>query len=159
MKELILIAFYWIHLIATVVWVGGIIFILFIAIPSARQVLGAEAGRLMSDISKRFNPLANYSIMLLIGSGVVLAGLRKQFPTDGVFGNHGFMALKLLLVFSMVSIHFYRGLVLAPRIMRTVSATDKGVLQKISINLVKTNLILGLSVLLLSGAISIFRGY
>jgi len=159
MEELVLIAFYWAHLIATVVWLGGIFFILFIAMPSAKQVLGAEAGRLMSDISKRFTPLANYSIMLLVVSGIVLAGLRKQFPSAGVFENHGSMALKLILVFSMVSIHFYRGLLLAPRIMRTVSETDKGVLQKLSINLVKINFILGLSVLLLSGAISVFRGY
>lgn len=159
MKELVLIAFYWIHLIAAVVWVGGIIFILFIATPSARQVLGAEAGRLMSDISKRFTPLANYSIMLLVVTGVVLAELRKQFPGGGVFENHGSMALKLVLVFSMVSVHFYRGLILAPRITRTVAETDKGVLRKLSVNLVRLNFILGLLVVLLSGAVSVLRGY
>lgn len=93
MKELILIVFYWIHLIATVIWIGGIIFILFIAIPSSRQVLGAEAGKLMGEISKRFTPLANYSIILLFITGVVLAGLNKQFSGIRVLENNWTMTL------------------------------------------------------------------
>ena len=47
MREIILAGSYWLHLIATVIWIGGITFILFIAIPSAKQVLGVEAGKLM----------------------------------------------------------------------------------------------------------------
>lgn len=56
----------------------GIVFVLFIAIPSAKQVLGAEAGKLMSEISKRFTPLVNFSIIVLIITGVALTGLNKQ---------------------------------------------------------------------------------
>ena len=160
MKELI-IACYWIHLVATVLWIGGIIFIIFIAIPSSRQVLGAESGKLMGEISKRFTPLANYSIILLFVSGIVLAGLNNQFSGVRILESNWTMALilKLVLFFSMTAIHFYRGLVLAPRIMRTATQTEKTALQKLSINLVKVNFTLGLSVLLLSGAISVFRGF
>ena len=160
MKELI-IACYWIHLVATVIWIGGITFIIFIAIPSSRKVLGAESGKLMGEISKRFTPLANYSIILLFVSGIVLAGLNKQFSGVRVLESNWTMALilKVVLFFSMTAIHFYRGLVLAPKIMRTATQTEKTALQKLSINLVKANLTLGLSVLLLSGAISVFRGF
>jgi len=52
MRELILAVSYWLHLVATVAWIGGIGFILFIAIPTAKQVLGAEAGKLMGEISE-----------------------------------------------------------------------------------------------------------
>ena len=161
MKELILITCYWLHLIATVIWVGGITFILFIAIPSSKQVLGAESAKLMGDISKRFTPLANYSIMFLVITGIVLAGLNKQFSGIRGFENNWTTALilKFILVFSMAAIHFYRGLVLSPKITRTVSETEKAGLQKLSLNLVKVNFTLGLSVLLLSGAISVLRGY
>jgi len=160
MKELI-IACYWIHLVATVIWIGGITFIIFIAIPSSKQVLGAESGKLMGEISKRFTPLANYSIILLFVSGIVLAGLNKQFSGVRVLESNWTMALilKLVLFFSMTAIHFYRGLVLAPKIMRTATQTEKTALQELSINLVKVNFALGLSVLLLSGAISVFRGF
>jgi uncharacterized membrane protein len=159
MKDLVLVTFYWLHLISTVVWIGGIIFILFIAIPSAKQILGVEAGKLMGEVSKRFTPLANYSIILLIITGVVLTALNKQFSGIEIFGNNWLLVLiiKHLLVVSMVAIHFYRGLILAPKIARTEYAPEKASLQKISLNLVKVNFCLGLIVLLSSGVISILN--
>ena len=159
MKELILIACYWIHLIATVVWIGGITFILFIAIPSAKQVLGGEAGKLMGEISKRFTPIANYSIILMIVTGFVLTAVNKQFLGIGNFGNSWSLGLivKHVFVLGMVAVHFYRGLVLAPRIARTEPASQKASLQKLSLNLVKVNFCLGLIVLLFSGIISILN--
>lgn len=104
----------------------GLPFILFIAIPSSKQVLGAESGKLIGDISKRFTPLVNYSIILLIITGVVLAGLNKQFAGINVLENNWTTALilKLILVFSMAATHFYRGLVLAPKIMQTASEAE-----------------------------------
>src|SRR4030067_3624646 len=159
MTEVILAASYWLHLIATVVWIGGIAFILFIAIPSAKQVLGADAGKLMGEISKRFTPIANYSIIFIVVTGFVLTGLNKQFSGIGNVGNSWSLSLimKHVLVFVMVAVHFYRGLVLAPKIARTEPAAEKASLQKLSLNLVKVNFCLGLLVLLFSGIISILN--
>ena len=159
MKELILITFYWLHLLATVVWIGGIIFILFIAIPSSKQVLGAEAGKLMGEISKRFTPLANYSIFLLVITGVALAGFNKQFSGIRLFENNwiNVLSLKCILVFGMVIIHFYRGLILTRKIGKTESASEKASLQKLSLNLVKVNFGFGMLVLLFSGILYLFN--
>ncbi|MFH1410531.1 MAG: DUF4149 domain-containing protein [Patescibacteria group bacterium] len=153
MREMVLAGSYWLHSIATVVWIGGITFILFIAIPSAKQVLGAEAGKLMADISKRFTPVANFSIILLIVTGAVLAAVNKQFLGIGSFGNSWSSALivKHVLVLGMAAVHFYRGLALTPKIARTEPASEKASLQKLSLNLVKVNFCLGLIVLLISG--------
>jgi len=161
MKELILIACYFAHTIATVLWVGGIAFILFFVMPSSRQVLGAESGRLMGEISKRFTPFANFSIILLVITGAVLVWLNKQYPGSALLETKWALALtlKLVLVFGMVAIHFYRGVVLGPKIMRTAIAAEKTTLQKLSVNLVKVNFALGVLVLLISGALSVFRGW
>lgn len=158
MREIILVTLYWLHLVATAVWIGGITFIFFIAIPSARQILGTEAGKLMEEVSKRFTPLANYSIVLLLITGVALTGLNKQFSGIGTFGNKWglILTLKHILVLGMVVVHFYRGLALTPKIVRTESAVKKTSLQNLSMNLVKVNFGLGLLVLLLSGIISVF---
>lgn len=59
MRGSILIVSYWIHLVASVIWIGGIAFVLFIAIPKAKQVLGAEASKLMVEFGKRFTLLVN----------------------------------------------------------------------------------------------------
>jgi uncharacterized membrane protein len=159
MREIILAGFYWLHSMAAVVWIGGITFILFIAIPSAKQVLGLEAGKLMGDISNRFTPIANYSIVFLIVTGAVLTLVNGRFLEIGNLSNSWSLGLimKYVLVLGMVAVHFYRGLVLAPRIARTAPATEKASLQKISLNLVKLNFCLGVAALLFSGIISILN--
>lgn len=158
MKEVILAVAYWLHLTATVIWIGGIFFILFIAIPSAKKVLGPEAGKLMGEISKRFTPLVNYSIFILIVTGLALTGVNKQSIGIGNSENNWTLTLTLkhLLVLGMIVVHFYRGLMLAPKIARTESVTGKTSLQKLSLNLVKVNFCIGMLVLLLSGITSVF---
>ena len=153
MKEIILAASHWGHLIATVVWIGGITFMLFIARTSAKQVLGTDAGKLMGEISKRFTPIANYSIIFLIVTGIILTALNKQLSEIESVRNNWtlFLIVKHVLVLGMVVVHFYRGMVLAPKIAEIESAEQKASLQRLSLNLVKVNFCLGLLVLLLSG--------
>jgi len=97
------------------------------------------------------------SIILLIVTGIALTGLNKQFLGIGNFGNNWTLTLtlKLVLVLGMIVVHFYRGLVLAPRIAQTEPASEKASLQKLSLNLVKVNFCLGVAVLLLSGITAI----
>lgn len=156
MKELLLVTAAWLHLIATVIWIGGIAFILFIAMPSARQVMGTDAGKLMGDVSKRFTPVANYSIVLLVLTGATMAVLNNRFSSSAILENNWIiiLAAKHVLVFTMIVIHFYRGLILAPKIMRMESKPRKMSLQNLSINLVKANFGLGLMVILLSAIIN-----
>ena len=147
MKEALMIPLMWLHISAAVVWVGGIIFILFVALPSSKLVLGAEAGKLMGEISKRFTPIVNYSILLLIVTGIFLTGHTGRF--SGVASDWP-MLLKYIFVAMMVIIHFYRGLILTSKIVKTADAIEKSALQKLSLNLVKCNLMLGALVLFFS---------
>lgn len=155
LREMILAVSNWLHLIATVIWIGGITFILFIAIPAGKQLLGAEAGKLTGEISRRFAPLANLSIFMVIVTGIVLTGFNKQLWESWRFENSRtlFLIVKHALVLGMVVVHFYRGLVLTPKIARTESITEKVSLQKISLSFVKINFCLGLLALLFSGII------
>lgn len=153
MRDLLIITSAWLHLISTVVWVGGISFILFVAMPSARQVLGQDAGKLMGEVSKRFTPLANYSILLLVITGIAMTLLKGYFSGFRFFEGYRSLtlSLKYILAFGMIAIHCYRGLVLAPKTGRTESPDKKTSLQKLSLHLVKANLALGALILLLAG--------
>ena len=157
MYELLLAAASWLHLIATVAWIGGIAFILFIAMPSAKKVLGLEASKLMGEISKRFTPVANYSIGLLVLTGTIMAVINYRTSAHATPEKNWsiVLAVKLILVLSMIIIHFYRGWILAPKIIGTETEQKRAAMQKLSINLVKTNFGLGLAVLLLSAMIGI----
>lgn len=156
MKTLTMAALSWLHLIATITWIGGITFVLLIAIPSAKELLGADAGKIMGIISRRFTPLANYSILLLIGTGIAIAAFGGEFSRIGDSNSDlaGTFLLKHVVVLLMVAIHFYRGPVLSSKIKNAVSATEQSSLQKLSLNLVKVNFTLGLGVLLLSAVLA-----
>lgn len=62
----------------------------------------------------------------------------------------------------MTVIHFYRGLVLTPRIKKITSegidVAQVSRLQSLSLNLVKVNLLLGATVLLITGMLYAYRG-
>lgn len=151
MGDLINAVFVWLHLLSAVVWVGGIFFIIFVAMPSSRLSLGPEAGKLMGAVSKRFTPLANYSILVLAVTGVAL--ILKGYFSGAVFteGNRSLiLSAKVVLGFGMIAVHFYRGLFLGPRIVRTEAPAQKTALQRLSIALVKLNLVLGVMIMLLA---------
>lgn len=155
MKTITLATLNWLHLIATVIWVGGITFVLFIAMPSAKELLGSDAGKIMGIISRRFTVYANYSILLLVITGVAIVTLAGGFPgvSDSNSTLTGIFILKHIVVLFMITIHFYRGLVLAPKISKAQSHRLPG-LQKLSLNMVKVNFALGLGVLLFSAVIA-----
>jgi len=153
------------HLLATVVWIGGMVMILLVILPGAKAALESAptVGRLMKDIARRFTPMANISILVLIVTGIAITYQERNFSGFLDF-NHTWpavMFLKHSFVALMIIIHFYRGLILNPKIGKLSAQADKsqkssaipspvGKLQKFSLNLVKTNLALGMIVLLLT---------
>jgi uncharacterized membrane protein len=162
MREVLLSVFTWVHLLSAVVWLGGIFFILFVTLPVAKQSL-EQPGKFMGAIGKRFVPLANIGIFLIILSGIVIAMFSYNLSDLSTISSVWTQALfiKVLIVLLMVGIHFHRGLVLTPKIARLTAeggnAEHTAKLQKISLNLVKTNFILGIIVLLLTGVLYTYR--
>lgn len=65
----ILVASYWVHLIATVVWLGGMALMAFVAWPALRH--GTLADNQWFAIQRRFLPWANASLVLLLITGFV----------------------------------------------------------------------------------------
>lgn len=166
MRLVILSLSHFLHLLATVVWIGGIVMILLVMLPGAKAALESVpmVSRLMKEITKRFTPMANISILVLIVTGIVIVYYEKNFTGFLDFNNpwNIIMLLKHFLVASMIVIHFYRGLILNPKIGKLSSQINElqaapslssqvTKLQEFSLDLVKTNLVLGMIVLLLTG--------
>ncbi len=147
---------YWLHTIASVYWIGGIAFILLILIPKAKQILGQEAGKLIGAISKTFKLHVNISIFILVLTGIALSMINKPAPVQIEQGDNWKILLiaKHILVAIMIFIHIYRNTILSKRINKKNEISKKSSLQKLSLNLVKVVLILGLIVLLLSIMVS-----
>jgi len=148
---------HFIHVMGTVVWIGGILMTLFVILPSSKTALESPliVGKLMKEIAKRFTPLANISIILIIVTGVIIFYYDKNYTSFLDLENRWniVIALKHVFVATMIIIHFYRGLILNPKIERFSSQPNEkqtSRLKKISLDLVKANFAFGIIVLLLT---------
>lgn len=153
MNEILLTVVTWIHLFSAVVWIGGIFFILFVALPVAKKTL-EQPGKLMGTI--------NISILLIFITGIFISLLSHSFSELVSLNSLWTQTLftKVLTALVMASIHFYRGFVLTPKIERlSAEGSHSGKikeLQQLSLNLVKINLIFGTVVLFLTGMLSAY---
>ena len=156
----ILVLSHFIHVMGTIIWIGGILMTLLVILPGAKTALESQpmVGKLMKEVAKRFTPLANISILLIIITGIIIFYYDKNYTSLLDLENRWIVviALKHLFVVIMIIIHFYRGLILNPKIERISSQpneTQTSRLKKISLDLVKINFALGIIVLLLTAVL------
>lgn len=69
MSSLILAISYFFHLIATIIWLGGLFVLVWWAFPESRRSPAVNA--LIDPMRKRFLPLTQFSLMLLLVTGMV----------------------------------------------------------------------------------------
>jgi uncharacterized membrane protein len=151
---------HFLHISATVVWIGGIFMTLLIILPGSKTALESAplVGKLMKEIGQRFTPPANMSILILIISGFILLYLNRNFTSFGDFSTSWNILIfyKLAFVAVMVCIHLYRGSILNQKIIASAQQANEektAGLRKFSLDLVKINLILGIAVLIVTAVL------
>lgn len=98
----VLAASYWVHLLATVVWLGGIALMAFIAWPALRQ--GTLTSNQWFQLQKRFLPWVNAALVLLLITGFI------QMTNDENY--NGFLAIDGVWAWAMLLKHIaYVGMV------------------------------------------------
>lgn len=142
------------HLLATVAWIGGMAANVLITLPSTREVLEpAVAGRFIGAVTKRFRRIVYVSIVTLVIVGVALTLLNENFvgePFDNVWSE--LILVKHLVVTAMVLLAIYSFEVLAPKVAKLAAKGPSPELlkvQKLQLRLASTGFVLGLVVLLL----------
>jgi len=78
-----------VHLFATVAWIGGIMFfgLVFMPLMAKRKELGPAAGRLSVDVAKRLSILVWGSFLLFLITGVPMTLNNPRFPEFIDFSN------------------------------------------------------------------------
>lgn len=98
----VLVASYWVHLLATVVWLGGIALMAFIAWPALRQ--GTLSSNQWFLLQKRFLPWVNAALVVLLITGFI------QMTNDENY--NGFLAIDGVWAWAMLLKHVaYGGMV------------------------------------------------
>lgn len=139
------------HLLATVTWIGGMIFMNFILYPAQSVISPPERGKLMGSLAKRFSIAAWISVIVLIITGLVKTPEGFLLNTSTTFGV--WLTVKHIAIILMIIFGLYISLGLAPKLgklapkpgeqPRQEFLKTQALLGKFSI----TNMILGIIVL------------
>lgn len=71
---------YWLHMLATVLWIGGLASLSLLFIPAARKTLDAPSyAAFLGELQRRFDPLGWFSLALLAGTGMVQMGANPNY--------------------------------------------------------------------------------
>jgi len=138
------------HLLAAVLWVGGMAFAHVVLRPAALALAGPERLRLWRGVLARFLPIAGGSALVLLASGhLLIPALYRTLAAAPRF-------VHAMLAIGWVMAAVYLLVVLGPW-RRFRAAVDAGKGEEAAVRLaqvrrlVSLNLLLGLSVVLLAG--------
>lgn len=149
-------ALVWIHLLAAVVWIGGMVFLSVVLVPVLRRGgLFAQYAMLFRTVAYRFRALVWGAMGILSATGLVLAAGRsipviepRQWPT--------IFAAKMSLVAFLFSLTLLHDLVVGPRVRLVLGKTEAErtprdrVLVRYSVIVPRLSLLVALLVLLLA---------
>jgi uncharacterized membrane protein len=150
----------WLHLFATVIWIGGITTNFLVLLPSMGKVLDPpNMGKLMGAIMKRFRVLIYISIGVLIITGIFMNIFNKNYQGFMRFGNTWTVLtlIKHILTIFFIILAIYIFECLFPKLSRLTKkgpSPDLSKFQKLQLNLLITSFILGIIILFLTGIIT-----
>jgi uncharacterized membrane protein len=130
LSQLTLATSYFFHLLATVVWLGGLAVLTLMVQPAARRTLQEHPAfyAFMTRLRKRFVPFANFSLVLLAVTGLFQQSLDPNYLGVLDFGNSWSVALLLKHVafFGMVICSVTIQYAVAPALERTSLLLERG---------------------------------
>lgn len=155
-----LIIAYWLHMLATVVWLGGLAALALIVLPSARRVLDATTyASLLDALQKRLDPLAWLSLTVLVATGMFQMSANPNYSGLLAIDNRWALAIliKHVVIGGMVAASAYQTWWVLPGLRRIALRQARGMetseaehLRKREAVLLTVNLVLAVIVLALT---------
>ena len=120
---------YWLHMVATVAWLGGLAAVSFLTLPlTARLADPAEKLSLLHKTQKRLDPIAWFSLLLLVATGLVQMSASDQYAGFLAFENPWSRAILIKHVFflGMIPLSAYLTWRALPELSRSVLRLTRG---------------------------------
>ena len=139
------------HLLAAVSWIGGIIFTIFVLNPSQAAIEPSQRGKLFGAVAKRFTIIVWVSVIVLLFTGIYKIPSLSLFNTNSKFDF--WLSIKLTSVFIMITNGLLLTFVISPKMRRLAPQQGEQPpiefikAQKNLSTLVLVNMILGIIVL------------
>jgi uncharacterized membrane protein len=159
-------ASFFFHLIATVAWIGGLVTLAVIVQPVLSHTITdvKERARLTEAVQKRFQPIANLSLIVLILTGMVQTVTNRFYKGFLQFDNVWAQAIlfKHLAIVGMIVLAGFITFSVQPALRRNALLVANGVadeaqsaqLQQQQVRLTRLNLALSILVLLFTAIAS-----
>lgn len=114
---------YALHMLATVVWIGGLLYQSFFLLPELRKSPDRKHARaLLERLRSRFQPIAWLCLMVLVGTGLIQMSAHPAYSGLLAIENTWSKAMlfKHIAVALMTLLAGYQSFILYPRITRTL---------------------------------------
>jgi uncharacterized membrane protein len=145
---------YWLHMLATVTWIGGLTALTLVILPAmqAQDDLEQQVGSL-NKIQRRLDPLAWFSLLVLLGTGLMQMSASPNYEGFlAITNSWGFaILLKHLVFLGMAGVSAYLSWFMIPaqrriliRQARGQETPEIGQLQHRNVLLIRLNLVLGI---------------
>jgi uncharacterized membrane protein len=143
-----------VHLLAAIVWVGGTLALVFVAVPSAQRLEGEARARMLRDLGRLWRPIGWTALAIAIATGILIAVREHAFDTtptrfDWVLGVKG------ALVGLLVAGAYVHDFVLGPGLARQIREAKPESLRPILTAIGRANLLVTVAIpvlgVLLSG--------
>ena len=119
-----------IHVLAAIIWLGGMFFIALVAVPILRKIEPpAKRSEILSVTAKRFRVISWIAISVLLVTGVINAinrGITINLISTGVIFSSHFgkvLIVKVILVLIMVVLSAIHDFFLGPRLTNLMSSS------------------------------------
>ena len=144
---------YWLHMLATVAWIGGLAGLLLLVWPTIQRNTPPEIHiAALAGIQRRFDPVTWFALVLLLGTGMVQMSVSSQYEGFLAFSNlwAWSLLLKHVVYLGMIGVNLYLTWGIGPGTQRGLllqakgkDAPDLGRLHKLNLRLLWVNLALG----------------
>jgi uncharacterized membrane protein len=144
-----------VHLLAAIVWAGGTIVLVFVAVPPVQRLEGEARAQLLREFGRRWRPIGWSALGIAIVTGAIIASRAGAFDTtpakfDWVLGIKG--ALVGLLIVGAY-LHDY---VLGPGLARQIREGRPQSLRPVLTTMGRANLLLTIAIPILGALLSEF---
>ena len=151
---------YWLHMLATVAWVGALVALVILVLPAAKKTLEPAAyANFLGQLQRRLDPLAWLSLAILLATGLFQMSANPNYTGFLSISNRWAVAmlLKHLLFIVMIGISAYLTWGILPALRRIALRQAKGLdaqsaeqLQNRERFILRMNLVLGILILALT---------
>ncbi|MDX9848961.1 MAG: CopD family protein [Anaerolineaceae bacterium] len=96
---------YWIHMLATVIWLGGLISITFVILPFIqKRMTGVEKEKILDGVQQILNPIGWFSLIILVGTGMFQMSAHPSYQGFLAIDNNWAVALLIKHIFIVLMV-------------------------------------------------------